>query len=617
MRPIKRISRHSAIIILIVAIAATILSVTCSHAADSHSQSGTIVLFVIAAALILLGFIAWNVNLNRKVKAQAEHLVSEITGHRQAEEALQQNRQQLEDIIQFLPDATLAIDREKRIIIWNRAIEKMTGVPAAEMMGKGDYAYSIPFYGEARPQLIDLLFEYNEDLASRYQSLSHEGDTFTAEVFCSAMYNNKGAWIFIKVSPLHDNSGNIIGAIESIRDISDLKRAEQHKLKMEQQLQQAHKMESLGVLTGGIAHDFNNILAVIICNCSLALQRPQLAGELIPEIETAAQRAAELCRQMLAYAGKTQFFMKQVNVSALLNDMLKMLRSTISQNVVIKPLLPADIPAIKADAAQIRQVIMNLIINAAEAIGEAHGEIGVSLTKNEIRPEHPEKDHLGKLIPPDWYICLEITDNGCGMDDDTKKRIFEPFYSTKFTGRGLGMSENLGIITAHKGAMQIVSQPGHGSSFKVYLPVQTSDTARESLLQQAIPSAWQGDGTILLVEDEPQLMMVAKNLMKALGFTVFEATNGREALELYLKNTQYIRLVVTDVGMPVMDGYELFRELKKITPELPIIISSGFGDVDVTSRITGGEIAGLLSKPYRFDQLRDVLKSVVERKPHP
>jgi CheY-like chemotaxis protein len=350
----------------------------------------------------------------------------------------------------------------------------------------------------------------------------------------------------------------------------------------------------------------------------LALQRPQLAGELIPEIETAAQRAAELCRQMLAYAGKTQFFMKSLNVSALLNDMLKMLKSTISQNVVIKPLLGTDIPVIKADAAQIRQVIMNLIINAAEAIGEAQGEVCVSLTKTEIRPEQPEKDHLGKIIPPDWYICLEVTDNGCGMDDVTKKRIFEPFYSTKFTGRGLGMSENLGIITAHKGAMQISSHPGHGSSFKIYLPVLTSDTAREALLQQAAPSAWQGSGTILLVEDEPQLMTVAKNLMKALGFMVFEATNGREALEQYRKNAEYINLVVTDVGMPIMDGYELFRELKKITPELPIIVSSGFGDVDVTSKITGGEIAGLLSKPYRFDQLRDVLKSVVEgAKPTP
>lgn len=256
---------------------------------------------------------------------------------------------------------------------------------------------------------------------------------------------------------------------------------------------------------------------------------------------------------------------------------------------------------------------MNLIINAAESIGEAQGEVRVTLAHTEIKAGQHEKDYLGKSIVPGLYICLEVADNGCGMDAETQQRIFEPFYTTKFSGRGLGMSAVLGIITGHKGALQLNSQPGQGTTFKVYLPLQVSDAIGAESQQQVNQAPWKGGGTILLVEDEPQLMMVAKMLVTELGFSVFEAVNGKEALELYHKNADYIDLVVTDLGMPVMDGYELLRELRKINPELPIIISSGYGDSDVTSRIMEGEVAGYLGKPYSFDQLREVLRGVVEK----
>ena len=206
----------------------------------------------------------------------------------------------------------------------------------------------------------------------------------------------------------------------------------------------------------------------------------------------------------------------------------------------------------------------------------------------------------------------KVTDNGCGMDEETSRRIFEPFYTTKFTGRGLGMSAVLGIIKAHNGALQLLSQPGQGTTFKIYLPLQSRESTGEESLKPLSSAPWQGSGTILLVEDEPQLMMVAAMLLKALGFSVIEAVNGKEALELYQKNAEYITLVLTDIGMPVMDGYELFRELKKLNPELPIILTSGFGDADATTQIPREDIAGMLSKPYNFDQLREVLKCAVE-----
>lgn len=394
-------------------------------------------------------------------------------------------------------------------------------------------------------------------------------------------------------------------------EISNREQVEENNRILQQQFQQAQKLESLGVLAGGIAHDFNNILAVIISSCALAQVRPQMVGTLLPEIETAAQRAADLCRQMLAYAGKSLMIMKQVKLAALVDDIIRMLRATINKNVMIIADLSEDLPAIKGDTSQLRQIVLNLLINAAEAIGEVQGEIRATLAITTVADRQSELDHLGRIIPAGRYVRLTVTDNGCGMDDETRRRIFEPFYTTKFTGRGLGMSAVLGIITAHKGALQLISQPSQGTTFTVYLPVQNDDSSADEKVQQAaLP--WKGSGTLLLVEDEPQLRMVAKELILDLGFFVIEAANGREALEQYQQNSADITLVLTDIGMPVMDGYTLFRELKNINPTLPIIVTSGFGDTVVTDRMPREEISGLISKPYNYDQLLNVLKGVVE-----
>ncbi|NTV48522.1 MAG: PAS domain S-box protein [Geobacteraceae bacterium] len=395
-------------------------------------------------------------------------------------------------------------------------------------------------------------------------------------------------------------------------NIDERKRAEEKKLLLEQQFQQTQKLESLGVLAGGIAHDFNNILAIIMGYCSLTKMNCEDADKHVPEIEKAAERAAALCNQMLAYAGKASLTQSLINTRTLVDEMLAMLKTTIQKNVVIKPELGTDIPFIMGDASQIRQVVMNLIINAAEAIGDAEGEILVSLAKTEFKAEQPEKDHLGFIIPAGRHICFEVSDNGCGMDDDTRRKIFEPFYSTKFTGRGLGMSAVLGIIKSHNGALKLESRLGDGTNFRVYLPVPLSEYEKEEAQQTTASAAWQGSGTILLVEDEMQVKAIATAQLQHLGFKVLDAANGKEALELYQQNVADITLVISDIGMPVMNGYDLFYKLKQLDPKLPIIISSGFGEVDIGSKIPREEIAGLINKPYRFDQLREVLSGVVE-----
>ncbi len=525
-------------------------------------------------------------------------IINDITERKLSEEALRGSEARYRALTQSANDAIITINGDSAIVGWNLSAEGMFGYPEVEILGQQLTVIAPQRFHNEHYKGFKRVQEGGKSLiigkTLEVVGLRKDGSEFPLE---------------LSLSQWDIPTGRFYTGI--IRDISARKYAEGAKLALEQQLQQAQKLESLGVLAGGIAHDFNNILCVIMSNCSLAQLQPQMTGELLPEIDKAAQRAADLCRQMLAYAGKSLMTMKQVKMTALVDDMIKMLKATINQKVIITSDLSANIPSIRGDASQLRQIVMNLIIYASEAIGEENGDIRVSLTETTVVEGTSNKDHIGKSIPVGRYVCLEVTDNGCGMDDDTRQRVFEPFYTTKFTGRGLGMSAVLGIITAHKGALRLTSQQGTGTTFKVYLPVQNDESAGDSLPHVSLVP-WQGSGTILLVEDEPQLSMVAKALIQALGFSVMEAANGKEALELYQKNAECITLVVTDIGMPIMDGYELFRKLKDMAPELPIIISSGFGDTLVSSRIEKGEAAGILSKPYSFDNLREVLKSVVE-----
>jgi len=499
----------------------------------------------------------------------------------------------LRNIIENTPAGYLRIDPEGNLLDVNNAWLRMHGYYAKdEVIGKHFSIMQVE-------SDTDSLVSYVDELKTGKPIPFGELDTRRKD-------GSVGHQIFTAHPVIH--AGKIAGLEWFSIDVSDLIR-----LREEKQLLQKQKLESLGVLAGGIAHDFNNLLTIIIGHCSLAKLQPITALENIPPIEKAAERAAELCRLMLAYAGKSQFIEKHVNILKLVEETIEILKSSIGKNVEITTGLSPDIPHIKADASKISQIIMNLIINASEAIGEAQGKIIVSLSKSTVRVGHSENDHLGKPIPAGCYVCLEVTDNGSGMDEETKRRIFEPFFTTKFTGRGLGMSAVLGSIMAHKGTLQLVSQPGTGSIFRIYLPIQANSCVEDEADLQFDPSeSWRGNGTILLVEDEAEVLSIAKTLLEELGFTVIAATNGKEALELFQKNETGISLVVTDIGMPVMDGYTLVRELKKRKPELPIIICTGFGSAAASSRIACEDMAGLIIKPFNFNKMRNVLKNVVE-----
>ncbi|MDD2541379.1 MAG: PocR ligand-binding domain-containing protein [Desulfuromonadaceae bacterium] len=514
------------------------------------------------------------------------------------EQALANSERFLKTIIDSEPECIKMLDIDGNLLMMNPAGLEMIDADSFEEV-KGQCVF---------PLITDT---YRDDFIALTKQV-FQGVSGILE-FETIGLKGRHVWLETHAVSFRDERGEIVALLGITRDITEQKRLKEERVVLEQQFQQAQKMESLGVLAGGIAHDFNNLLAVIIGHCSLAKLRPITAVDNIPQIEAAAERAAALCQQMLAYAGKANITKSLIHLEDLVSEMVNMSKSTIGQNVKISCDFAPDISPIKADASQIRQVVMNLIINAAEAVGELQGEVRVSLSKRTVRVDQQEKDHLGAIIPAGYYICLEITDNGCGMNGETRQRIFEPFYTTKFTGRGLGMSAVLGIIKSHNGALQLFSQLAEGTTFKVYLPIQTTGLAAGQPQQETRPpTSWKGSGTILLVEDEEQVICVAEIMLKDLGFTVIKAYNGKEGLELYQQNKNNITLVVTDIGMPIMDGYALISELKKLKPELPVIISSGFGEVDIISHLPGGEIASLINKPYNFIQLRDVIQRVTE-----
>ncbi len=509
-------------------------------------------------------------------------------------EALRKSEARYRDILHAATDGFWLADIDNRLMEVNESYCHMSGYSEQELLAM---------------TIADLEANMtSDDVIRQTEQIIAQGDAR----FTSRHRRRDGTVFDVEVSVKYQriDDGKMV---VFIRDITERRQAEEERELLEQQFQHAQKLESLGVLSGGIAHDFNNILAAIIGYCGLTRINYESAERNIPEIEKAAERAADLCRQMLAYAGKAHLTRTRIDMGSMVDDIVNMLKSTLPRNTVINTDLSAEIPLIEGDASQLRQVVMNLIINASEAIGTDQGSVDVSLSRIVVIAGREYEDYHGKVIPPGEYVCLEVTDNGCGMDEATKWRIFEPFYTTKFTGRGLGMSAVLGIIKSHAGALQLFSQPGLGSTFKVYLPVPASGTDANEILTASEPATnWQGSGTILLAEDEEPIRDIAKTFLEMFGFTVLEAVNGKEALEIYKKSAAEITLVVTDMGMPVMDGGQLFNELKKLNPELPIIVSSGYGDVEVVARIGSDNIAGLISKPYNPDQLREVLKSVVK-----
>jgi signal transduction histidine kinase/ActR/RegA family two-component response regulator len=409
----------------------------------------------------------------------------------------------------------------------------------------------------------------------------------------------------ITLDPVRGDSGGISGAVCIVADVTEKKR-------FEQQLQHTQKLESIGVLAGGIAHDFNNLLTGILGNASLLLSdlRPGSSErELALHILEASESAASLTRQILAYSGKGRFVMEPVDLSAVANDSRNLVRRFIPKGVELVYELAKDLPIIEADPAQMQQVTMNLIINAAESFGESSkGEVRiktalVTLDGNFFQSGDPD-------LEPGAFVLIAVSDNGCGMDEVTLQRIFEPFFTTKFIGRGLGLSAVHGILRGHKGLHRLRSQPGAGTTIELYFPAVAAASPSVSAAEISQPKTSQ---TILVIDDEAAVQQFARNALERQGYKVLTADNGLVGVKLFEEMREKVALVLLDFSLPVMSGEETLAQLRRIDPSVPIVLSSGFGHDTALQGFDGKDLSGFIGKPYTLPKLMEVIEAALKR----
>lgn len=412
---------------------------------------------------------------------------------------------------------------------------------------------------------------------------------------------------------IFDAEGDILRLIGTVQDITERKRAEAERWFLERQMQHTQKLESLGILAGGIAHDFNNLLTSILGYSDLArLELPPESAtkNYIDEVVKGARRAAELTQQMLAYSGKGRFVVQPVNLSMLVEEMTRLLEVSISKKCVLNYQFSADLPSFEADAVQIRQIVMNLVINASEAIGDRNGVISISTGGMFCDREYLGEMYLNENLPEGQYVYLEVSDTGCGMSEEMRMKIFDPFFTTKFMGRGLGLAAVLGIVRGHRGAIKVYSEMGKGSVFKVLFP-SLSQAVVEREVRAVENSKWVGQGSVLVIDDEELVRGLASQMMKKMGFCVLTAVNGREGVEIFQKDSEKIRLILLDMTMPEMDGEETFREIQRIKSGVRTILSSGYNEQTVTNQFVGKGLASFIQKPYRYWDLVKVVRQVL------
>ncbi len=413
-------------------------------------------------------------------------------------------------------------------------------------------------------------------------------------------------WVDTTIVPFLGEDGTPVQFVAIRADITQRKETEDA-------LRQAQKLESLGVLSGGIAHDFNNLLTIVMGNANLAashLPPESPAQPFLNQIENATLRAADLTRQLLAYAGKGQMQAILVNLNRLAQEMIQLLTVSISKKAVIRYDLASELPAILADPSQMQQLFMNLVTNASEAIGdEAGGLITIRTGVQTI-----DDTYSGGLLPAlplaaGTYVTMEVSDTGSGMAPEVLECIFDPFFTTKFTGRGLGLSAMLGILRSHHGSLKVYSEVGRGSVFRLFLPAVIPEQEEPTPSKSA---AWQGHGLLLLVEDDPGARAVARSMAENLGFHVLEAGDGQEALALFELRHAEITLVLMDLTMPRMGGGQAFLRMHSVDAKVPVILTSGYSEQDVLADFLGRGLAGFLPKPYLGSQFMAVLKQAME-----
>jgi signal transduction histidine kinase/HAMP domain-containing protein len=502
--------------------------------------------------------------------------------------ALQESSERISNILESISDGFAAFDRQWRCTYLIDKATELSRIPRADILSKNIWelfpnSAALPIYTQlCRAMEAGIPVHFEEH------------------------YAPFDIWLEVHAYPAKDGLA-VFG-----RDVTERRR-------FNERLQQTQKLESLGVLAGGIAHDFNNLLTGIMGNASIALDDLPPGSPVrsnLDAVVSASERAAALTRQLLAYAGKGRFVIEQLNLSDLAREITNLLQTSIPKTAQLRLDLQVKLPSIEGDAAQIQQLIMNLLINAAEAVEEGKTETVLITTRIEpVSQSYIDQMVAPNGIAPGKYVTLEVRDAGCGMDAVTLSRIFDPFFTTKFTGRGLGLAAVLGIVRGHMGALHVDTAPGKGSTFKVLFPASEGKPAR--LEPSKVETNLEGHGTILVIDDEEAVRQTAKSALESYGYRVLVAANGKEGVNLFHELRDAIDAVLLDVTMPVMSGEEALVSLKGIREDIPVVLSSGFNEDDATRRFTGKGLAGFVQKPYTAARLAEKMKMVLEGVPHP
>jgi signal transduction histidine kinase/CheY-like chemotaxis protein len=398
------------------------------------------------------------------------------------------------------------------------------------------------------------------------------------------------------------------------KEIAARQEEEEERLRIEGRIQQTQKMESLGILAGGIAHDFNNLLVGILGSAGLVLrdlppESPVL--EKVRDIQKAAMRAADLTNQMLAYSGRGRFIVQAIDLNHLVEEMGHLLDTVISKSSTVKLDLSPDEMMIEADTTQVRQVIMNLITNASDALEGKSGVIRVSTGLVSVDRDYLSTHALGGGVAEGRYVSLAVADTGCGMDQRTVVKIFDPFFTKKIAGRGLGLAAVLGIVRGHEGAIWVESEPDVGTTVRVLLPASGREPQSLVVEPGAVPDDWRGEGKVLVIDDEETVHTVARYTLEDAGFSVVTAEDGRDGVALFRADADGFVAVVLDLTMRHMSGEETFRELRAIRADVRVILMSGYGEQEVGKRFAGEGLAGFLQKPFRPADLIEALRVAV------
>jgi len=523
----------------------------------------------------------------------------DLTDRRQAEEAARKSAELYRNTVDSLEEWIHVVDRELRFELINRSLLRICSELDLKDQPVGR-------------KLMEVFHFLSPRVEQEYRQVFQTGRGMTD--ITETRLSGRTFITENKKIPILENDGRVSRVITLMHDITQIKRSEEERLRLEAQFQHAQKLESLGILAGGIAHDFNNLLTGILGNADLAMMElpashPARAN--VAQIEQTARLAAELTRQLLAYSGKGQFLVQSYDLNALVHEMIHLIEISVSKRCSLRFHPESGLPPVEVDASQIRQIVLNLAINASEAISDAPGVIRIQTGSLQASQEYLAGCDFAEGLTPGTFVYLEVSDTGCGMSTEVRKRIFDPFFTTKFAGRGLGLAAVMGIVRGHQGGIRVETQPGQGSPFRVLFPVSRSEVeaARPA---PAVSRSWLGQGVVLVVDDEPFVRNVSRSMLIKMGFEVLTAADGREGVDRFRAQADNVRLVLLDLTMPEMSGREALAEIRKIRPDVPVILFSGYHVHESREELSAEGVTGFLQKPFRYEDLLPVIRQALE-----